>query len=81
MDFAQFFTQTHSNGNKSKSLAHTYAQLVLTKLNMGTHRLDNYQSSVFWAADRSHGSMCPDSAETNDRLARVSADQFQLINV
>jgi len=37
MDFTQCLTQTHSEGNKKRSLALAHTQLVQTKFNMGTN--------------------------------------------
>jgi len=70
-NFYPFFTQTNSESNNN---GNWHTQLVHTKFNTGSPRLDNYHQS-FSTADRSLGSMCPGLAEPSNPLARISADQ------
>ena len=42
MNFTQFFTQRNSESNNNGNY---HTQLVQTKFNMGTPRLDNYHQS------------------------------------
>jgi len=66
----QFLIPTYSESNSND---HLHPEVVQTKFNIGTVRLDNHHQCL--ATDRSLGSMCPGLPESNSRLARASTGQ------